>query len=145
MSRKFCEVAFPIPVHREFTYEIPEELADSVALGVRVVAPFRKRFVTGVVVGLSTETNLKEVKAIRDVVDSSPIYSPTAMKLTRWISDYYLRSWGEALKAAGPAGTSVESSQVVRLVDEAKDEKNEMRRSIMEALASEGTMTVKQL
>ncbi len=145
MSRKFCEVAFPIPVHREFTYEIPEELADSVTVGVRVVAPFRKRFMTGVVVGLSAETNLKEVKAIRDIVDSSPIYSPISMKLTRWISDYYLSSWGEALKAAGPAGTSVESSQVVRLVDAAKGGKNEMRRSIMEALVSEGKMTVKQL
>ncbi len=145
MSRKFCEVAFPIPVHRQFTYEIPKELADSVSAGVRVVAPFRKRFMTGVVVSVASQTTLTEVKAIRDVVDNVPIFSSRMLQLTHWISDYYLSSWGEALRVAGPAGTSVESTQIVRLLSDGAGEKNATRRMIIDTLVSNGRMTVKQL
>ncbi len=145
MKNRFCDVAFPVPVHRQFTYEIPPTLADAVQKGTRVVAPFRKRFLTGVVVGLSAESQLPEVKPIQDVLDAEPIFSEEMLRLTRWISDYYLSSWGEALKSAGPTGTSVESSLHVRLVGEETHETNEVRKKIIGALRGGRGLTMKQL
>ncbi len=144
-DQRYCDVAFPIPVHREFTYEVPDELVDAAEIGVRVIAPFRKRFVTGVVVGLPTQSLLGEIKPIHDVIDDSPILSREILQLTRWISDYYLSSWGEALKAATPIGTNVESAQVVKLLGGDSLEKNEIRKKIIQALETRKELTVKQL
>jgi len=117
LNGRFCDVAFPVPVHRQFTYEIPAPLFDAAVVGARVIAPFRKRHLTGVITSLSRESTLDRVKPIDDVLESGPTFSDEMMKLTKWISDYYLSSWGEALKTAGPTGTSIESSQHVRLLD----------------------------
>jgi primosomal protein N' (replication factor Y) len=143
--KKYCNVAFPIPVHREFTYEIPAELFEAVKIGVRVVAPFRKRFMTGVVVGLPDRSDVGDIKPLHDVVDDAPIFSDEILRLTRWISDYYLSSWGEALKAATPTGTSVESTQMVRLLNDNPIEKNETRKKIIQALEARKELSVKQL
>ncbi len=145
MTKRYCDVAFPVPVHRQFTYEIPDGLTDSVIIGGRVIAPFRKRFITGVVVGLSRQSTLADIKFIRDVIDKEQMFSDEVLSLTRWISDYYLSSWGEALKAATPTGTSIESTQVVRLLKENTEEKNETRREITHALGQQKELTVKQL
>ncbi len=145
MKSKFCDVAFPIPVHRQFTYGIPVALIEAVRIGARVVAPFRKRFLTGVVVGLRDKSELEEVKPIQDVLDGEQAFSDEITRLTRWISDYYLSSWGEALKAASPTGTSVESSQHIRLLLPEAQEASEERRRIIEALKENRGLTMKQL
>ncbi len=144
-GKLFCDIAFPVPVHREFTYQIPPDLAEAVRPGVRVVAPFRKRFLTGTVVTTSSASDVPELKSVKDVLDESPVFSDEMLRLTRWISDYYLSSWGEALKAAGPTGTMVESSQVVRLLQSDDLDRNETRRGIIEALRTHGEMSVQQI
>ncbi|MFZ1081173.1 MAG: primosomal protein N' [Candidatus Kryptoniota bacterium] len=151
-GKEFCDVAFPIPVHRQFTYEIPSDLREAAKIGARVIAPFRKRFMTGVVVNLPTKSALAEVKSIHDVIDGEPIFSDEILRLTRWISDYYLSSWGEALRAASPTGTSVESTQVVRIIKDGTGEKNPTRfqdgsprEKIIRLLKDYKELTVKQL
>lgn len=145
MKKRFCDVAFPIPVHKQFTYEIPNDLSDAVKVGIRTIAPFRKRFLTGVVVDLSAESNVGEIKRIHDVVDEEPIFSNEILRLTRWISDYYLSSWGEALKAASPTGTSMESAQIVRLLKAETNDRNETRLKIIQSLRAKEELTLKQL
>lgn len=145
MNNRFCDVAFPVPVHRQFTYEIPSGLAEAVSVGSRVVAPFRKRFLTGVVVGLAAESPLNEIKPVQDVLDERPMFSREMLRLTKWISDYYLSSWGEALKTAGPTGTSIESSQHVMLRAEDAQDSNDYRRLIIDALRGNRGLTMKQL
>ena len=44
-------------------------------------------------------TGAKEIKA---VLDSQPMVGPDIMELTRFVSEYYLCSWGEAIEAALP-------------------------------------------
>jgi primosomal protein N' (replication factor Y) (superfamily II helicase) len=71
----FCQVVFPLPFRNTFTYSVPDELSDSVKTGVRVVAPFGKRVLTGFVVGTSDSTDIKEkIKPINDVLDANPIF-----------------------------------------------------------------------
>lgn len=39
-TRLFAYVAFPIPLDKQFTYEVPEELQELIREGSRVLAPF---------------------------------------------------------------------------------------------------------
>ena len=50
--KKYALVAMNLPVEGFFTYEIPLELEDSIVPGMRVLAPFGRRVVTGYVVAL---------------------------------------------------------------------------------------------
>ncbi|MFA5499938.1 MAG: primosomal protein N', partial [Candidatus Omnitrophota bacterium] len=101
---KFAQVAVALPIDRLFHYSIPEMLSGEIAVGKRVFVPFANRRVVGYVVGLTDEAEVKEVKAIESVIDKDPIVSDEMLKLTKWISDTYFCSWGEAIAAVIPAG-----------------------------------------
>ncbi|WP_373799743.1 hypothetical protein, partial [Bacteroides heparinolyticus] len=48
--KKYVDVILPLPLHGCFTYSLPEEWADDVRTGCRVVVPFgRKKYYTGIV------------------------------------------------------------------------------------------------
>ena len=77
----FAEVVFPLPFRHSFTYSIPKEFEESVMIGVRVVAPFGKRTLTGFVINISETTNVKEkIKRLTDVLDDQPIFSKDSLK-----------------------------------------------------------------
>ncbi len=110
----FAQVVFPLPFRNEFTYKIPADLLDSVAVGVRVVVPFGRRTLTGFVVGTSETTNVKEkIKNITDVLDRQPIFDAHSIKFYKWVSDYYLSSLGEALRNSVPYGSDIESKRKI--------------------------------
>ncbi len=101
---KFAQVAVALPIDRLFHYRIPEMLSGETAVGKRVFVPFANRRVVGYVVGLTDEAEVREVKDIESVIDKDPIVSDEMLKLTKWISDTYFCSWGEAIAAVIPAG-----------------------------------------
>jgi primosomal protein N' (replication factor Y) len=113
---QFVEVVFGVPVDHPFTYRIPPELCAEVKVGCRVVAPFGPRRATGVAVELLRTTPLSDLKQIDDVLDPEPVFSAEMLKLSAWIAEYYLCSWGEVLRAALPLGLEVESKRSVILL-----------------------------
>lgn len=103
-----------MPFRNSFTYFVTEEFLQSVKIGVRVVAPFGKRVLTGFVIDISETTEVKEkIKPIRDVLDELPIFDETSIKFYEWISEYYISSLGEALRNSVPYGSDVESKRKV--------------------------------
>ncbi len=149
----FCQVVFPLPFRNAFTYSIPDELIDSVKIGVRVVAPFGKRVLTGFVIALSETTELKEkIKPIRDLLDENPFFDKTALKFYEWLSDYYLSSLGEALRNSVPYGTEVESKRKVvsdkdfckKLLNQ-ESKKNTPRAKLLAALSQKEVCRISQL
>jgi len=113
------DVVLPIPVDQAYTYRLPDALAAEAQVGARVLVPLRNRRLTGVVVdeGPPADTLDFAVKDVIDVLDDVPVCTAELLDLTRWIADYYVCSWGEALKAALPAGTTVESRRTLRRTD----------------------------
>ncbi len=101
---KFAKIAIALPIDRLFHYKISDALSKDMAIGKRVFVPFTNRRVVGYVVGLSDEADVKEVKDIEAVIDKEPIVSDEMLKLTKWISETYFCSWGEAIAAVIPAG-----------------------------------------
>lgn len=101
---KFAEIAIALPMDRTFHYGIPERLTQDIAVGKRVFVPFTNRTVVGYVVGLSEESDVKDVKEILSVIDKEPIINEEMLKLTAWIKDNYFCSWGGAIEAVVPGG-----------------------------------------
>lgn len=95
-----------------YTYRVPDEMADEAVPGARVLVPFGRRQLTGVVAERA-EGDTDGLKPIHDVLDGRPALTPELLALTRWTAEYYLCAWGEAVKAALPSGTEVESRRVV--------------------------------
>ncbi len=101
-----ASVALNLPLDRQFDYAIPEELRGQVPVGGRVYVPFGNRGrVLGYCVKLKAESDLPmaDLKAVIRSLDTEPIFTPTMLKLARWMADYYQCSLGEALHAALPA------------------------------------------
>jgi primosomal protein N' (replication factor Y) len=113
----YVEVVFPLPFRKTFTYKVPEELEPYAIMGVRAVAPFGKRTLTGFIVRTSSNTTVKEkIKSVYDILDETPIIDDLSLKFYEWIADYYLSSLGEALRLSVPLGTDVESKRKI-LID----------------------------
>ena len=111
----FVEIVFPLPFRKAFTYSVPKDLEDFAKIGVRAVAPFGKRTLTGFIINLPEKIELKkdEVKPITDILDDKPIFTDKTIKFYEWLSEYYLCSLGEALKLLVPQGTDVETKRKI--------------------------------
>jgi primosomal protein N' (replication factor Y) len=122
-----ARVAVPLPLRQTFTYTVPADMRSEVQEGSRVLVPFGRRVLTGVVVGEGDETDATgeggkrlRLKAIKDVLDDEPALTADLLRLTEWMAQYYRCGWGEVVKAALPAGTDQSSRQHLRLVPGAK-------------------------
>ncbi|MFH0963917.1 MAG: hypothetical protein V2A58_07875, partial [Planctomycetota bacterium] len=100
----YVEIAFPLPLHRQFTYSAGRELKGRLAPGVRVRVPFGKRALTGYCVAVSDQAPPFAVRPICEVLDDEPFLSPDLLDLARWMSAYYLAPLGEVFEAMLPRG-----------------------------------------
>lgn len=150
-----AEVALPLPLRRTFTYEIPQSLGDDVVLGSSVVVPFGSRMLTGYVVEVAHGGGKDipgRLKAISDVLDPGPLFTPEILEVTRWMADYYMCGWGEALRTAVPEGARVTSRLVAALEDRAAAERalergglGEGESRLLRALMEKGSTDAVQL
>ncbi len=111
----FVEIVFPLPFRKAFTYSVPKDLQEFTKVGVRAVAPFGKRTITGFIVNIPESISLKkyDVKPISDILDDKPIFNNKTLKFYEWLSEYYICSLGEALKLLVPQGTDVETKRKI--------------------------------
>jgi primosomal protein N' (replication factor Y) len=103
-----------------FTYRIPEGLRGVIRAGAQVLAPFGKREVVGVVVGLreEAEPGRGELKEIESVFEDVPPLPDDAIPLARWMADYYLCELGEAIRPFLPQGGAYRIQRFFRLTGE---------------------------
>lgn len=101
----FAKVLFDLPLNNDFTYKIPEDLIDSVKIGIRVNVPFRSYSKIGFVVDIIEEYDTTySIKEIKRVVDKEAIFDINQIELAKWMSKFYLCSIGEALALQIPGG-----------------------------------------
>jgi len=111
----FADLILPLPLAGLFTYSIPWELQDEVAIGKRVVVSFgSKKIYSGIVKNIHNKPPEDyEVKDIHACLDDSPIINHLQFSFWDWISDYYQSNLGDVYKAAIPAGLKLESQTKV--------------------------------
>jgi primosomal protein N' (replication factor Y) (superfamily II helicase) len=101
-SSRFVQVAVPVPLDGLFTYSVPEEIED-IPFGVRVIVPFGRRTVTGVVVAFGTDgTPPDRIKEISRVLDGESLFDEEYLKLAHWVSRSYVSPLGEVLASMLP-------------------------------------------
>jgi primosomal protein N' (replication factor Y) len=96
----------------EFDYVVPEEMSDRqnpeqfVEPGRRLRVPFGRsnRGVEATCVRLGLKpVDPRRLKCVSRVIDPVSLVSPAMLRLTEWMADYYLCSWGQVLGAVVPA------------------------------------------
>ena len=122
---KVARVLTEISLNREFDYAIPEDLRGRVKIGSVVRMPFGRRTVRGFVTALAEASPFEAagkgpLKALAGLEGDAPLFDERMVRLTRWISSYYVAPFERALAAAIPApvrreGAGFDKRIVVRL------------------------------
>src|SRR5579863_4382998 len=100
MKVEYCNVALPVPLRHTFTYEIPVELRAQAQPGARVLVPFRKKSLVGVVVELVEAPPADtKIRSVMKVLDLAPALTPKLLELGLWVARYYLAPIGEVFRA----------------------------------------------
>ena len=122
MTPPFCNVALPVPLRTTFTYAVPEALQGTVQPGSRVLVPFRKKAMVGVVVELAESApDGTKVREITRVLDFVPALTPKLIELAQWIAGYYLAPAGEVFRAMLPPVTELKSQRQIILTDAGRE------------------------
>ena len=100
---RFARVAVPSPLARHFDYLLAEN-GPLPAPGTRVRVPFGRRETVGVILSLSTDTDVPraKLKTLGRVLDAEPLLPPALLELLIWAADYYHHPIGEVLQTAFP-------------------------------------------
>jgi primosomal protein N' (replication factor Y) len=117
----FIEVVLPLSLALNYTYRVPFELNDQVAVGKRVVVQFGKnKIYTALIKEIGTKApDVYEAKYIIDVIDAHPIITQTQLKLWDWMTNYYLCNEGDVMSAALPTGLKLASETIIVLKEDA--------------------------
>ena len=100
------QIAIDPPLRRVFDYlPPPTRSQEPPRLGVRVLVPFGRQRLIGILVGISSESALPagKLKSALEFLDEKAVYDPVTFELLRWAAEYYHHPIGEVYAAALPA------------------------------------------
>jgi primosomal protein N' (replication factor Y) len=105
----YADVIVPRGPHRPFTYLIPSLFRTSLAVGQRVIVPFRSTTVEAVVTALHhrlpsgiERRHVKEIHALADGQSDAKL-SKIQFQLSQWLSERFLAPWGQCVRLVAPA------------------------------------------
>jgi primosomal protein N' (replication factor Y) (superfamily II helicase) len=93
------DVALPLPLFRNFTYEVDTP----VPAGARVVVPLRGSREIGICLGEHQGAMPVAPRTVLDVPDAEPALAPQMLALCKWIAEYYVVPLGIVVRSALPA------------------------------------------
>jgi len=118
MNEKLCNVALAVPLRTTFTYKVSDRLAAEIQPGSRVIVPFRKKSLVGVVTEWAEQgppgAKLREVQKCLDII---PALTKNLLDLGQWIASYYVAPIGEVYRAMLPPLTELRAQQIVRITE----------------------------
>src|SRR5215468_8925215 len=113
MPGRAVDVAVPLPFQSPFSYRLPEG-APEPERGVRVLVPFGRRRVIGMVTGPAAPRPEVALKDVVQVLDEAPLVTPPLLDLAAWIAEHYLAPPGECYRLVLPPAGIRASRAVVR-------------------------------
>ena len=102
-AKTYVQVILPVRFRDTVTYSVPDELLPNLRIGSRVEVMLGYRKYKGFVEEI-TQTPRYDIRKIRNIlsIDTGITATPEDIRYWRTISEYYMCSSGEALKAATP-------------------------------------------
>src|SRR5476651_1247606 len=143
----FVEVILPLAISKNYTYRVPFDLNDSVAIGKRVVVQFGKsKLYTAIIASIGNQAPQKyEAKYLIDILDDQPVVNAQQLSFWKWLADYYLCNVGEVMNAALPAALKLASETKIVLnqgFEYDKSQLNDKEFLIIDALDMQPELTV---
>ena len=122
-----------------YSYSVPEELAQKVKSGVRVLVPFGRgnRKAVGFVARTYTEAEYNDkLKPVISVVDGESLVTEEMMRIIMWLKENTFCTYYDAYKSVVPTGFSYTFSQHYSLVNTYIDEDtlNEDEKNVVDFL-----------
>ena len=147
---QFAEVILPLALPQNFTYKVPAELSNHIALGMRVSVQVGKRKqYTAVVDRLHDEAPEGiSLKSILRIEDEKPIVNHFQLRFWKWMASYYMCSMGEVMNAAMPAGLKLESETLIavnQLMDLDESSLSDYEFLIWEALEHQSPLSIAEI
>ncbi len=97
-------------------YAVEAGMEAAVRPGVRVLVPLGARRAVGIVTELVTTSSHPRLKKILAALDPQPLLDASLLQLCRWMADYYLCSFGEAVSTALPGSVRITIERTVRVI-----------------------------
>ncbi|MCX7877591.1 MAG: primosomal protein N' [Ignavibacteria bacterium] len=144
MVKKLVNVVFDLPVDSVFTYSVPENLADRISPGMRVLAPLGRRTLTGLIVEIPSESQLQKIKSIITILDPDPVLKEEMLRFCKWISDYYMSPIGETMFSALPKDIKMES-KIHYFIKQVPGDSEPEHMEIIRMLSESGPLTLRQI
>jgi primosomal protein N' (replication factor Y) len=88
----FVEVILPLAIAKNYTYRVPYEMNNAVAVGKRVVVQFGKsKLYTAIVASIGKLAPEKyQAKYVIEILDDRPVVTGEQLRFWHWMSDYYM-------------------------------------------------------
>ncbi len=151
----YAQVVFNLPLDTIFTYLVDDSaLSSELAIGKRVLAPFRNRLTSGYLVAITQEApNLKNgviLQKLKAVVDTAPLFNPEQLKFYQRSAHYYQVPLGEALFSLLPSGLQYRQLRVISLNENASPpvtrSKSPLLAELLDLLtANEGSLALAEI
>ena len=116
---KIAVSAATYQIDKPYDYIVPDEFAETLLPGMRVLVPFSKgnRKTEGIVLGIYHTSEVAKLKCVFSVLDKAPVLTDELMKLAVWMRERFFCKSYEAVKAMLPAGLWYNLSSVCSVVD----------------------------
>ena len=117
---KTADIYINIPVKsiaKPYTDLVPEQF-DFLKAGCRVLVPFGGRLMEGFIIKIhdtSADLDTARLKAVKDVLDTQPWFTPNMYATAKWMADFYLCSLGETMRLFIPGKNSVKIRPVFNI------------------------------
>ncbi len=151
MTELLADVAVSAPLKQLYTYLVPEELAKTAQVGMRVRIPFGRRTTVGFLLKLRQGSS-EGLKPLKELLDAQPLLTPQLLDLLRWAADYYYHPLGQVIRSALPAGLGSDKGTVkilhepvYQLVNKQASPRGEKQRQLVDLIGAHGELGLSQL
>lgn len=153
-SHIYAQVAFNLPLDTTFTYLVDDPaIISRLAVGKRVLAPFRKRLSSGYLVAWGDERPVFKdgvsLEKLAAVVDEDPLFSQDHLDFYQRAAHYYQIPLGEALHALLPGGLQYRQRRILRLGEKAlaadAKTRSPLLKEVLSLLGATGSLALEEL
>jgi len=146
----FVEVILPLAIAKNYTYRVPYELNETVAIGKRAVVQFGKsKLYTAIIAGIGTQPPEKyEAKYLVEILDDKPVVTEQQLQFWQWLAEYYMCNLGEVMNAALPSALKLASETKIMLNKDVEVDRTTLHDKeflILEALDLQPELTVSDI
>jgi primosomal protein N' (replication factor Y) len=146
----FVEVVLPLAIAKNYTYRVPYELNDVIAIGKRVVVQFGKsKLYTAIVAAITEHPPEKyEAKYLLEILDDRAVVTQQQLQFWKWLGEYYMCYDGEVMNAALPSALKLASETKIELNKEFEYDKSTLHDKeflIVEALEIQPELTISDI